>query len=83
MFVITDLASGGELLERLASRKGHSERDAAKAVRDALAALNVCDFIFMNFTHRNAKYLHKLLYGHHFHSDSCYRADSLPELLSK
>ncbi|XP_015522683.1 calcium/calmodulin-dependent protein kinase type IV-like [Neodiprion pinetum] len=40
LFVITDLASGGELLERLASRGGHSERDAAKAVRDALAALN-------------------------------------------
>lgn len=40
LFVITDLANGGELLERLASRGGHSERDAGKAVRDALAALN-------------------------------------------
>ncbi|XP_048509317.1 calcium/calmodulin-dependent protein kinase type IV-like isoform X2 [Athalia rosae] len=40
LFVIMDLAYGGELLERLAMRGGHSEKDAAEAVRDALAGLN-------------------------------------------
>ncbi|XP_015608064.1 calcium/calmodulin-dependent protein kinase type IV [Cephus cinctus] len=39
LYMVGDLASGGELLERLASRKEYSERDAAKAARDALAAL--------------------------------------------
>ncbi|KAF7997832.1 hypothetical protein HCN44_009230 [Aphidius gifuensis] len=39
VYIIEDLASGGELLERLASCGGYSERDAAKAIHDIALAL--------------------------------------------
>ncbi|XP_034943197.1 calcium/calmodulin-dependent protein kinase type IV-like [Chelonus insularis] len=39
VYIIEDLALGGELLERLASCGGYSEKDAAKAIQDAAAAL--------------------------------------------
>lgn len=41
VYIIEDLASGGELLERLASCGGYSERDAAKAIHDVAQALEV------------------------------------------
>ncbi|XP_043277405.1 calcium/calmodulin-dependent protein kinase type IV-like [Venturia canescens] len=60
IFVIEDLAAGGELLERLASRGGYSERDAANAVRDAAAALEYVHS--MGLCHGNLR-PEKLLYA--------------------
>lgn len=53
MYIIEDLAYGGELLERLASRGGYSERDAAKSIYDAVKALEVYKII--NLTNKKIK----------------------------
>ncbi|KAK0181583.1 hypothetical protein PV327_003856 [Microctonus hyperodae] len=60
VYIIEDLAHGGELLERLASRGGYSERDAAKSIHDAVKALEYIHS--MKIFHGNLR-PEKLLYA--------------------
>ncbi|XP_012281933.1 calcium/calmodulin-dependent protein kinase type IV [Orussus abietinus] len=60
LYLVEDLAAGGELLEKLASRGGYSEKDAADAVRDALSALR---YLHEMGLHHGSVRPEKLLYA--------------------
>jgi serine/threonine protein kinase len=49
--LVLELVTGGELFERIVERGHYSEQDAASAVRQILAALEVCMIYFIYIVH--------------------------------